>query len=133
MLAGTHAATAFGAAITWLYSDDLATHAAFYREVIGLAPVLEQRGEAGGCVLFRLAAGAFLGLCDFAHRPRGTAGVLLTFVVPELAPAMAALAARGAVFAGAVEEHPGRRCVFLRDPAGYLLEVQQFTDPRWAG
>lgn len=127
----TPAAPAIGQAITWLYSDDLAAHAAFYREVIGLAPVLEQRSEAGGCVLFRVAAGAFLGVCDLSQRPRGTAGMLVTFVVPDLAAAMAALAARGAAFEGAVLERPGHRSAFLRDPAGYLLEVQQFTDARW--
>ncbi|MCS6931816.1 MAG: VOC family protein [Acetobacteraceae bacterium] len=126
------AAPAPAAAITWLYSDDLAAHAAFYREVMGLSPVLEQRSEAGGCVLFRVAEGAFLGLCDLRHRPRGTAGVLVTLVVPELAAAMAGLAARGAAFEGGVVEGPGHRSAFLRDPAGYLLELQEFADPRFA-
>jgi predicted enzyme related to lactoylglutathione lyase len=126
-------APAIGQAITWLYSDDLAAHGAFYRQVIGLAPVLEQRSEAGGCVLFRVAGGAFLGVCDLAHRPRGTAGMLVTFVVPDLDAAMVALSARGAAFEGEVLERPGHRSAFLRDPAGYLLEVQQFTDPRWPG
>jgi predicted enzyme related to lactoylglutathione lyase len=119
----------FPQAITWLYSDGLDRHATFYRDVIGLPQVLDQ----GGCRVFRVSPTAFLGVCDLPHRPRGTAGMLVTFVVPDLDAAMAALAARGAAFEGKVLDRPGHRSAFLRDPVGYLLEVQQFTDPRWPG
>ncbi|SEA10828.1 VOC family protein [Rubrimonas cliftonensis] len=117
-----------GQLLTFLYTDDLARAAGFYRDVVGLEPVIDQ----GRVVIFRVNAGAYLGVCDLPNRPRGTDGVMVTFVV-DVDEAYERLKARGVVFDGP----PGPMmdgavyAAFFRDPDGYRLEIQEFRDPRW--
>ncbi|PZW37610.1 glyoxalase/bleomycin resistance protein/dioxygenase superfamily protein [Humitalea rosea] len=112
--------------IVWMYSDDLARHAAFYEEVMGLPLIADQ----GACRIFRVSPDGCLGLCDTAGRPRGTDGFLFTFLVADLAATRADLAARGVRFetppggAGG----PGVHSHFFRDPQGYWLEIQALAD-----
>lgn len=117
-----------GQLLTFLYTDDLARAAGFYRDVMGLEPVIDQ----GRVVIFRVNAGAYLGVCDLPNRPRGTDGVMVTFVV-DVDAAYARLKGLGVVFDG-----PPRPMMdgtvyaaFFRDPDGYRLEIQEFRDPRW--
>ncbi|MEM6944623.1 MAG: hypothetical protein AAF565_12805, partial [Pseudomonadota bacterium] len=69
-----------GELITFLYTDDFPRLESFYRETILLRPIIEQRTEKGNVTIFRVNRGAFLGVSDFAHRPRGTNGIMLTFI-----------------------------------------------------
>jgi catechol 2,3-dioxygenase-like lactoylglutathione lyase family enzyme len=114
--------------LTFLYTDDLPRAVAFYRDVLGLRPVIDQRAA----VLFQVNPGAYLGVCDRPDRPRGTAGVMVTFVCPVDAT-YRALLAKGVTFDGP----PGPQmdgtvyAAFFRDPDGYRLEIQEFRDPRW--
>jgi catechol 2,3-dioxygenase-like lactoylglutathione lyase family enzyme len=115
--------------IVWLYSDDLETHAAFYRDTLGLPQVMDQ----GACRIFRVSPTGFLGVCDTPGRPRGTSGMMFTFLVADVEAAYQDLLARGVVFDGPPHRLGGGtlHSAFFRDPAGYWLEVQEFTDPRW--
>jgi catechol 2,3-dioxygenase-like lactoylglutathione lyase family enzyme len=124
------AATAIpkGQLITFLYTDDLPRSVAFYRDVIGLEPVIDQ----GRVTIFRVNPGAYLGVADLPDRPRGTDGVMVTFVVDVDATARR-LEAAGVVW----DDPPAMRmdgtvyAAFFRDPDGYRLEIQEFRDPRW--
>ena len=117
-----------GQQLTFLYTDDLARSVAFYRDVLDLELVVDQ----GRAVLFRVNDGAYLGVSDRADRPRGTAGVMVSFVC-DVDATYARLEARGVTFDGP----PGPQmegtvyAAFFRDPAGYRLELQEFRDPRW--
>ena len=117
-----------GQQLTFLYTDDLARAVAFYRDVLDLEPVVDQ----GRAVLFRVNAGAYLGVCDRTDRPRGTDGVMVSFV-GDVDRVYAKLSARGVVFDGPPGPQMDGRvyAAFFRDPDGYRLEIQEFRDPAW--
>ncbi len=123
-----------GEQITFLYTSNLSRSARFYEGVLGLPLALDQ----GGCRIYRVAAGAYIGVCERAPEmlqapdPRRR-GVILTLVTPEVERMHEVLTARGAAF----EQPPqgnadyGITHAFLRDPNGYLIEIQRFDDPDW--
>lgn len=117
-----------GQQLTFLYTDDLARAVGFYRHVLDLEPVVDQ----GRAVLFRVNAGAYLGVCDRSDRPRGTGGVMVSFVC-DVDAAYARLRARGVAFEGPPGPQMDGRvyAAFFRDPDGYRLEIQEFRDPAW--
>ena len=119
----------FEQSVTFLYSDDLAAHAAFYRDVLELEEVLDQ----GACRIFRVSGTSFLGVCDLPYRPRGTKGVMFTFLCEDVEAMYRHLLGRGVVFDAPPDMHGGRTVysAFFRDPVGYALEIQEFRDPRW--
>ncbi|HEY8614442.1 MAG TPA: VOC family protein [Roseomonas sp.] len=113
-----------GRTITFLYTDDLPRLSRFYEGVLGLECVVDQVS----CRILRASATALIGLCDIPGRPRGTAGVLVSFAVPDVDATFAALSARGVVFEGPAADGMGGtvRSAFFRDPEGYRLEIQSF-------
>lgn len=131
-MAGTAAAPAkifFEQSVVWLYSDDLEGMAAFYGGVLGLPQVLDQ----GRCRVFRASPTGFLGICNSPERPRGTRGMMFTFLVEDVEAAHAHFAAKGVAFDGPPHVNAaGTVCsCFFRDPEGYWLELQEFRDPLW--
>jgi catechol 2,3-dioxygenase-like lactoylglutathione lyase family enzyme len=120
--------TGLDAQITFCMTADLEATAAFYEQILELPLALDQ----GTCRIYATAPGAYLGFCQRkgATRP---GGVILTLVTDDVDGWYARLVARGASF----EKPPARNeqyriyhC-FLRDPSGYLIEIQRFEDPRW--
>jgi catechol 2,3-dioxygenase-like lactoylglutathione lyase family enzyme len=115
--------------VTFLYTRDLRAGAAFYEGVLGLPLVLDQ----GTCRIYRVASGAFVGLCERADAPQEPQGVILTLVTQEVDAWYAYLSAQGVAF----EKPPAYNAAyniyhcFLRDPNGYLIEIQTFRDPAW--
>ena len=114
--------------ITFLYTDDLPRSVAFYRDVMGLRPVIDQ----GAAVIFQVNPGAYLGVCDLPHRPRGTDGIMVTFV-RDVASEYARLTELGVSFEGppAMYMDGTVHAAFFRDPAGYALEIQEYVNPDW--
>lgn len=115
--------------VTFLYTRDLEATARFYEEVLGLSLALDQ----GTCRIYRVAGGAFLGFCQREDAPERPQGVILTLVTGEVDLWYKALRQKGVTF----EKPPARNpryniyhC-FLRDPNGYLIEIQTFLDPAW--
>lgn len=115
--------------ITFLYTDDLPRSVAFYAGVMGLEAVLDQPSVH----IFGWTPTSFLGVCDVATRPRGTKGMMLTFLVADARDTCARLEAQGVVFDEPLALRGGGtlRSAFFRDPDGYVLEIQEFLDPRW--
>lgn len=128
---------AFAQAVTFLYTADLAASRAFYGGLLGLPTVLEQAG--GTCVIFAAAGGgAFLGVCAARGPrtiadPRSPGGVVFTLVTAEVEAWHARLTAAGAAVLGPPTRSAAYDVTgfFVRDPDGYLVEVQRFHDPRW--
>ncbi|MCL4829245.1 MAG: VOC family protein [Caldilinea sp.] len=117
----------FAQQVTFLYTADLAATARFYEEIIGLPLVLDQ----GSCRIYRVSADGFLGFCQ--RTGAAPTGVIVTFVTQDVDEWHMQLVARGVVF----EKTPTFNTdyniyhCFLRDPNGYLLEIQRFCDPAW--
>jgi catechol 2,3-dioxygenase-like lactoylglutathione lyase family enzyme len=114
--------------VTFLFTRDLEATAAFWEGTLGLPLVLDQ----GSCRIVRTGPGAYLGYCRRdAEPPRE--GVIVTLVSKDVEGWHAALVARGVKFEKPLarnEEYDITHC-FLRDPNGYLVEIQRFDDPRW--
>ena len=117
----------FAQHVTFLYTSDLAETARFYEDMIGLPLVLDQ----GSCRIYRVSADGFLGFC--ARRGAQPSGVIVTFVTQDVDDWYTRLRARGVVFEKAPTLNPDYNIYhcFLRDPNGYLLEIQRFLDPAW--
>lgn len=117
-----------GQLLTFLYTDDLKAMTAFYRDVMRLRPVIDQ----GAAVIFQVNEGAYLGVCDLPHRPRGTKGVMVTFV-REVDAEYERLKAAGVEFEGppSLLMDGTVYAAFFRDPEGYHLEIQEFRNPDW--
>ncbi|OPL18077.1 MAG: glyoxalase [Candidatus Aegiribacteria sp. MLS_C] len=114
--------------IVFFYTRDLEATSRFYEDVIGLEMVLDQ----GGCRIFRTTGSSFLGFCGSVDAGSSD-GVVLTLVTEDVDGWFEELSARGGVF----EKEPASNrdyhiyhC-FLRDPNGYVIEIQRFEDPRW--
>lgn len=121
---------AFDQQVTFLYAEDVEAAWAFYQDVLGLAQVLDQ----GGVRIYRASPSAFVGICRTGpDRPRGTDGVILTLVTPHVDQWADWLKAAGAeiVDGPKLNETYNIYHLFFRDPAGYLLEIQEFRDPSW--
>jgi catechol 2,3-dioxygenase-like lactoylglutathione lyase family enzyme len=118
--------------VTFLYASDLDASARFYEDVFGFECVLDQ----GACRIYRVASDAFVGFCSRTEAMGvrdATSGVILTLVTADVDAWSAYLIGEGVTL-----EQPPRlndrfniyHC-FVRDPAGYLIEIQRFQDPAW--
>ncbi len=115
--------------VTFLYTADLAQTADFYEQVIGLELVLDQEA----CRIYRVSESGFLGFCQKDGLTIEPQQVIFTLVTPEVDAWYQHLLAQGI----AIEQPPAHNPqyniyhFFVRDPNGYLLEVQTFLDPAW--
>lgn len=114
--------------VTFIYVEELDASEAFYRNDLGLKMTLDQ----GDCRILAVSDSAFIGLCTCTS-PVSQDGVILTLVVDQVALWETRLRERGHAI-----EVPTRfnekfnitQC-FVRDPDGYLVELQTFHDQRW--
>jgi catechol 2,3-dioxygenase-like lactoylglutathione lyase family enzyme len=113
--------------VTFLPTSDLAAVDAFYGGLLGLPLARDQ----GVCRIYRTSPGAYLGFCDRGYAVPVEFRVVLTLLVDDVAAAHAALVARGAQPEGppAHSERYAVTSFFVRDPHGYLVELQRFDVP----
>ncbi len=114
--------------VTFLLVSDLERSTRFYRDVLGLEPVLDQ----GDCRIFGTTPTAFLGICE--RTERGDPGsILFTLVTADVDGRHQALVDAGAVCEKAPQHNEKYNVyhAFYRDPDGYLIEIQRFLDPAW--
>ena len=117
------------AAITFLYYDDLAAACDFYAGVLGLPLIVDQ----GFCRMYRIAAGAFVGLVDAeqgTHKPAQDKPVILSFVTDDLDALYAQMQENGTPIFRPLKTHEGIgvRGFMALDPGGYTLEFESFLD-----
>ena len=120
----------FDQQVTFLYCRDLGASRAFYEDLLGLSLVLDQ----GGCRIYRIGKDSFLGICQVREgRSVAPDGVIVTFVTDDVDGWYERLAAKGVSFEKTPQSYAEFRIYhcFLRDPDGYLLEIQRFDDPAW--
>lgn len=115
--------------VTFLYTRDLAKTAVFYEELLELPLILDQ----GSCRIYRVSADGFLGFCQREEAPEEPVGVIFTLVTTEVDAWHRFLSDKGVEFEKPPVLNPDYNIYhcFLRDPNGYLLEIQQFLDPAW--
>ena len=115
--------------VSFIYCDDLDAVSDFYGRILGLPMVLDQ----GPCRIFRVAGDGFLGVCTRMDRPTERNGIILTLVSDDVDGWYRHLKDCGL----AIEKTPqlyekfNIYHLFVRDPAGYLVEIQEFKDPAW--
>ncbi|MEM7349141.1 MAG: VOC family protein [Chloroflexota bacterium] len=115
--------------VTFLYTRDLAKTAQFYEETLGLDLVLDQ----GSCRIYQISKDGYLGFCERAEAPTEPVGIIVTLATQEVDQWHAYLSERGVAFEKPPAFNPTYNIYhcFLRDPNGYLLEIQTFRDPAW--
>ena len=114
--------------IVFLATRDLPMTAAFYEKTIGLTLALDQ----GKCKIYQVVEAAFLGFCAKDEIPARD-GVIVTLVTRDVDEWYEQLRGKGVKFETAPAYNPEYKIYhcFLRDPNGYLVEIQRFEDPRW--
>lgn len=114
--------------ITFLYTTDLERSRVFYEDMLGLPLWLDQ----GTCRIYRVSGEGYLGICQTgeaeAQQTTTQSNVIFTLVTQEVDAWYAYLTARGVLFekAPALNARYNIYNCFLRDPNGYLIEIQRF-------
>lgn len=117
--------------VTFLHTADLEKTAVFYETILQLPLILDQ----GSCRIYGVSPTAFLGFCvaSGTRLDDTPAGVILTLVSREVDAWHDYLLAQNVP----IEKPPTYNekfniyhC-FLRDPNGYLIEIQRFLDKSW--
>jgi catechol 2,3-dioxygenase-like lactoylglutathione lyase family enzyme len=113
--------------VTFLYTRDLEKTVRFYEEVMGFPLVRDQ----GDCRIYRVSHDGFLGFCLRDAALEQPEGIILTIITPEVDAWYERLKARGVDFERPPADNPDYRIYhcFLRDPSGYLIEIQRFWEP----
>jgi len=114
--------------ITFFTTVDLHLTSTFYEEVLGLPLVHDQ----GSCRIFEVVKDSYIGFCQKVHMP-STEGVIITLVRDDVDGYCRDLGSNGVVFEKEPAFNPEYNIyhAFLRDPNGYLVEIQRFEDPDW--
>ncbi len=115
--------------ITFLYTRNLSATAQFYEQVLGLELALDQ----GDCRIYRVTPHACLGFCQRLNAPDQPTGVIITLITAQVDEWYQHLSRQGIAFEKPPTLNLGYNIYhcFLRDPNGYLIEIQEFRDPRW--
>lgn len=114
--------------ITFIYCEDMDKTAPFYEKVLGLELALDQ----GSCRIYHIVGHkAYLGICEGGKREKD--GVIFTLVSQDVDAWYERLCSQGIACEHPPRENPTYRIYhfFVRDPDGYLLEVQRFLDAPW--
>lgn len=121
------AMTAFDGQIVFLPVADLARSAVFYEQLLLLPLALEQPEIK----IYRVRAGAFLGLCQSGGPLAADDRLILTLVSEQVDAWHERLAAQGVPTEGPPRENARYRIYhfFARDPDGYRVEIQRFLHP----
>jgi catechol 2,3-dioxygenase-like lactoylglutathione lyase family enzyme len=111
----------FTDSLVFLFVSDLDRSTAFY-ESLGLGVSIDQ----GSCRILGVDDRLMVGLCG--DRTPAPDGVIFTLVTDRVEEVCAELASQGVVFEQAPQHSPQYHIThaFLRDPDGYLVEIQRF-------
>ena len=120
----------FSSQISFLYFDDLTAPAVFFEDTLGLETVDDQ----GFARIYRVSAGAFLGIVDaskgYCNAP-SEQNTLITLVTDDVKGWHRRLESAGVKIDSPpkINESANVECFFFKGPGGYAFEVQRFLDP----
>ena len=116
--------------ITFVYSNDLELSSQFYEQTMGFTLWLDQ----GTCRIYQVSADGYIGVCAVSEASKGThtpgdqKNIILTIVTDEVDEWYSYLQTQGVTLPAAPATNPNYNIYhfFLRDPNGYLIEIQRF-------
>lgn len=116
--------TTFDYPIAFYYTTDLAQTAHFYENQLGL----KLHRDQGDCRIYQINPGAYIGFCQ--RETVDPTGNILCFITDDVDGWYERLSLLGVTFekAPAINSKYNIYHCFLRDPNGYLLEIQTFLD-----
>lgn len=119
--------------ITFLYYKDLAAAQRFYEDVMGFALAEDQ----GWAKIYRISGNAFVGLVDEARgslKVQENSAVMLTLVSDDVRGWYAYLQEKEVEFVRefGISEEIQIEYFFIRDPGGYIIEIEKFLKPEVA-
>lgn len=119
--------TAFDQQITFLYTRDLKRTTEFYEEILGLTLARDQ----GDCRIYQVCGPSYVGFCERLTAPETPQGILLTLITDEVDEWYRKLIGGGIPVEKPPQLNPRYQIYhfFVRDPNGYLLEIQKFLEP----
>lgn len=115
--------------ITFLYCEDMAKTAPFYEKVLGLELALDQ----GSCRIYHtVARKAYIGICERATA-RAKDGVIFTIVTQDVDAWYERIISHGITCENEprMNEQYQIYHFFVKDPNGYLIEIQRFQHSDW--
>lgn len=118
--------------ITFLYTNNLEQSAQFYENTFGFRLWRDQ----GTCRIYELRQGALLGICQVSITSKGQLvaeeqqNIIFTIVSDDVDDWYTHLQEHGVAFEKPPQfnENYGIYHFFLRDPDGYLIEIQRFLN-----
>ena len=114
--------------VTFLYTHDLEASTHFYEDLLDLKLWLDQ----GTCRIYQVSGDAYVGICQTGSAEAQTnvqqPNVIFTIVTEKVDEWYEYLSAKGVTFEKAPALHEKYQIYnsFLRDPNGYLIEIQRF-------
>ena len=117
--------TAVSGQISWVYTEDLASTADFYAELLGL----ECSRDEGNARIFATGADAYIGVCQvFAERVVEPKGGMISIITDDVDTWYQRLVDKGLTVEPPHRlEQFGIYTFFIKDPNGYVIEFQQFN------
>ncbi|MBI2161729.1 MAG: VOC family protein, partial [Candidatus Rokubacteria bacterium] len=87
--------------------------------------------DQGTCRIYHVSGEAYLGFCQRPDAPIEPRGLVLTLVTDQVDEWCAHLRGQGVEFVKQPADNPPYRIynAFVRDPNGYLIEIQRFWEP----
>lgn len=119
--------------VPFFHTRDLEQTSYFYEKLLGLPLVLDQ----GACHIFQVSDTAFIGFCQGGTAVGDTSGTIsgtmITLVSHDVDGWHRYLVDQGVAIekAPSLNERFNIYQLFVRDPNGYLVEIQTFLDPAW--
>lgn len=112
--------------ITFLNTRSLSATANFYEQVLGFTLWLDQ----GDCRIYEVTGGGYIGFCERRQTPEQPEGIILCLVTEDVDAWCEMLAGKGIKFEKPPQPNPNYNIYhcFLRDPNGYLIEIQRFEN-----
>jgi len=118
--------------ITFLYTRDLVETAKFYEQIMALPLKLDQET----CRIYQVSQDGYVGFCQRDKAPGAlsetdTHNLILTLVVPSVDKWVDYLSDHGVALEKPPTMNPRYNIYhcLLRDPNGYLIEIQNFLHP----
>lgn len=118
------------AQITFLYTRDLEKSAQFYEGILGLPLIVDQ----GSCRIYHIVGRqAYFGICERNTAPEQPEGIIFTIVTQDVDAWYERITSNGweCEYAPRTNETYNIYHFFVKDPNGYLLEVQRFAEADW--
>ena len=119
----------FDQQVTFLKTNKMQESIEFYENILELKLVLDQ----GGCRIYQISSSAFLGICKREISEEGSKNLVFTFVTDKVDEWYEKLKDQKVLITKTPAFNPEYNIyhMFMQDPNGYILEIQEFKDPAW--